>query len=73
MVSQHPNRTGKARQGVPIWTYVAEPVTAHKQLLLDEFEGESVIDGLKPEIPEAEIDRMLAALPSPATAHGAGG
>jgi hypothetical protein len=61
---------GKASRRVPVWTYVAGPVTSHKQDLVDEFGGQSVIDGLSGVIPEKELDRMRSALPGQSAAGG---
>jgi hypothetical protein len=50
----------KAKLRAPVWTYLAAPVTSHKEELRDEFEGGSMIDGMAGATSEADLDRMLA-------------
>jgi TIR domain len=65
----------KATRRIPVWTYVAGTLTAHKQELIDEFDEGRLINGLVPEghkdcVPEGELDRMQRTLQPAGDAGG---
>ena len=61
----------KSNTRAPVWTYLAAPCTAHKELLLDKLGEEGpVINGMSGPPPKSELDRMLSDMPKAADAGG---
>jgi len=60
----------KSKSGARVWTYLAAPLTANKELLLDKDEGNRIINAIASQLPQAELDRMLT---DPLNSAAAGG
>jgi hypothetical protein len=60
----------KSRTPAPVWTYLAAPVTCHKEELLDEFQGGSILNGMSSDPPDGELDRLVSAAVRRAAAGG---
>ena len=60
----------KAGRPVPVWTWLAEPVTRHKQKLGISAPNGVIVNGMGG-LPEHEVDQMLSALQQRSAAAGA--
>lgn len=61
----------KAKPRASVWTYLATPVSSHKELLLDQMEGGPIINGMSGAVAETELDRMLSGVQDRAGSTGA--
>jgi hypothetical protein len=59
----------KAGLPTPVWTYLAQPDTPHKQKLLCSPDAEDIVDGTSA-LPEADISVLLSNLAHRSTAKG---
>jgi len=59
----------KAGRSAPVWTYLAEPVTSHKQRLGFSPDAENIVDGMTG-LPEQDLDQLLSGLLNKNAASG---